>query len=159
MKTRVLAGMMLGIMLALSMGCASNGASGSDASVVERPLSGVLTGSEWRLLEFQSMSDQFGTTYPDDPSLYTITFRANGTVSLLLNCNRGTGTWTAKLTSQDRGTMEFSPLAVTRMLCPSPSLDERIARDMGYVRSFVIEGDRLFMSLMADGGIYVWERI
>jgi hypothetical protein len=42
-------------------------------------------------------------------------------------------------------------------MCPPGSLDSRIARDMGYVRSYTMQGDMLSLSLMADGGIYVWK--
>ena len=62
-----------------------------------------LAGSEWRLVEFQSVSDEVGILRP-------------------------------------------------------PSLDERIARDAGYVRSYVLRDDRLYLRLMADAGIWVWER-
>lgn len=32
-------------------------------------------------------------------------------------------------------------------------------RDLGYVRSYLLRDGRLYMSLMADGGIYEWRRI
>jgi para-nitrobenzyl esterase len=34
-----------------------------------------------------------------------------------------------------------------------------MARDWGYVRSYVMKDGKLFLSLMADGGIYEFERI
>jgi hypothetical protein len=43
-------------------------------------------------------------------------------------------------------------------MCQPPSLDQQIARDAAYVRSYVLENDKLYLSLMADGGIYVWQK-
>jgi para-nitrobenzyl esterase len=31
-----------------------------------------------------------------------------------------------------------------------------VARDLGYVRSYRLKNGRLYLSLMADGGIYEW---
>jgi heat shock protein HslJ len=118
----------------------------------------VLTGTEWRLVEFQSMSDEIGTIRPDDPSLYTLSFGADGTVSLRLNCNMGNGSWSSTPSSPGGGAIDFGPIATTRALCPPPSMDQKIARDLDFVRSYTIEGDRLFLSMMADAGIYVWQR-
>jgi hypothetical protein len=48
-------------------------------------------------------------------------------------------------------------IGVTRALCPPPSMDERIARDMDFVRGVLLREGRLSLSLMADAGIYIWE--
>jgi hypothetical protein len=37
-------------------------------------------------------------------------------------------------------------------------MDESIVAQSGYVRSYLLRDDRLYLSLMADGGIYVWAR-
>ena len=34
----------------------------------------------------------------------------------------------------------------------------KVARDLGQVRSYLLKGGKLFLSLMADGGIYEWHR-
>lgn len=44
-------------------------------------------------------------------------------------------------------------VALTHGMFPPGSLDSRIARDMGYIRSYTIRGDSLFMSMMANGGM------
>jgi len=41
--------------------------------------------------------------------------------------------------------------------CPPGSLHDHIVREWGNVRSFVIRDRHLFLSLMADGGIYEFE--
>ena len=106
------------------------------------------------------MDDAQGTTTPSDPSFYTMRLSPDGSVSMRLNCNRATGTWTAT-PGQDAtgGQFEFGPLAGTRALCPPPSLDERLVAQAQYVRSYLMKEGRLSLSLMADGGIQIWEPV
>ena len=117
-----------------------------------------LAGTDWQLVEFQSMDDSIGTIRPDDPAQFTMRLNDDGTVNMRLDCNRGTGTWSSEPgASGDSGRFTFGPLAATRALCPPPNLDERIARDAEYVRSYLLKDGRLYLSLMADAGIYAWE--
>ncbi len=116
-----------------------------------------IAGTSWRLVEIQSMDDAQGTTRPDDPAKYTIVFDSSGRASLRLDCNRGNGTYRAERAGERGGSLTFGPLAVTRAFCQPPSLGDRIARDMQYVRTYTLANGRLHFSLMADGGIYVWE--
>lgn len=125
----------------------------ADPSTAER-----LAGTKWRLVEIQSMDDAIGTVRPSDRNLYTLDLNVDGRAAMRLNCNRGVGPWSAKPVGNGAdGSFTIGPLAMTRALCPPPSLDERIARDMNFVRSFLLRDGRLYLSLMADGGIYVWE--
>jgi heat shock protein HslJ len=117
----------------------------------------TLEGTSWRLVEFQSMDDAIGTLRPDDPSKYTMTLHGDGTVSMQLDCNRATGTWSAEPASDEGGSFRYGPLATTRALCPPPSLGERIARDAEFVRSYLLRDGRLHLSLVADAGIYAWQ--
>jgi len=118
-----------------------------------------LAGTHWRLVEFQSMDDAQGTTRPSEGSVYTMWLHGDGSVAMQLNCNRATGTWSATPGSDAAsGRFEFGPLAATRALCPPPSMDESIVAQSSYVRSYLLKDDRLYLSLMADGGIYVWAR-
>jgi heat shock protein HslJ len=124
------------------------------------PAASPLAGTEWRLVEIQSMDDAIGTSRPDDPSLYTMRLNPDGTVHMRLNCNRANGNWSAKASAESsNGQFEFGPLAATRALCPPPSLDERIAAQAQYVRGYLLKDGRLYLSLMADGGIWAWEPI
>ena len=85
-----------------------------------------------------------------------MTLVVGGQVHLQLNCNRATGTWTAEPPDAESGAFTFGRLAMTRALCPPPSYDSQIARD-AEVRPLVPRRDgRLYLSLMADGGTYVW---
>jgi hypothetical protein len=55
------------------------------------------------------------------------------------------------------GGFRFGPLASTRALCPSPSLGELLARQLPYVRGYLLRDGRLNLSQLADGGILIWE--
>ena len=50
-------------------------------------------------------------------------------------------------------------MAVTRAMCPPGSLHDQIISQWNTMRSYVIRDGRLFLSLMADGGIYEYEPI
>ncbi|WP_216900537.1 META domain-containing protein [Synechococcus sp. CCY 9618] len=123
-----------------------------------RPVAAPLAGSQWRLVEIQSMDDAQGTTRPADPFRYTLLFGADGTAQLRLDCNRARGTWSARAAADPgSGSLSFGPLATTRALCPAPSLGERLGAQVPYVRTYLLKDGRLYLSLLADGGILVWE--
>lgn len=118
-----------------------------------------LADTQWRLVEFQSMDDRQGATRPRAGTAYTMRLHGDGTVTMQLNCNRATGRWTARPSSDGlSGQFEFGPLAATRALCPPPSMDQSIVTQSPHVRGYLLEDGRLHLSLMADGGIYVWAR-
>jgi len=119
---------------------------------------GELLGSSWRLVEFQSSDDKVGLVKPDDPSKYTLSLGVDGRAAMRLNCNRAAGPWSSRANGADSGSFSLGPLAVTKAACAPPSLDERIARDAEYIRSYVLRDGRLYLSLAADGGTYVWAR-
>lgn len=117
----------------------------------------ALADTRWSLVEFQSMDDATGTVRPEDPSRYTMRLDADGTVRMALDCNRATGTWSAEAgLDGTSGRFGFGPLAATRALCPPPNIDERVVALAEYVRSYLLKDGRLYLSLMADGGIFVW---
>ena len=104
------------------------------------------------------MDDATGTLRPDDSSLYTMRLNSDGTVTMRLNCNHARGRWSADPSGNGAsGRFEFGPLAATRALCPPPSMDESVAAHAEFIRSYLLRDGRLYLSLMADGGIYAWE--
>jgi heat shock protein HslJ len=116
------------------------------------PSSG-LAGTSWQLVKFQGGDDT--TLIPDDRAKYTIALAAGGQLTARIDCNRGRGTWKSTGPSQ----IEFGPLALTRAKCPSGSLHDQIVKQWSYIRTYVIRDGHLFLSLMADGGIYEFEPI
>lgn len=107
-----------------------------------------LAGTAWRLVRFSGGDDM--TRTPDDPGKYTIQLNTDGSVVARVDCNRGRGTWK----STAPGQIEFGPLALTRAMCPSGSLHDQWVKQWTYIRSYVMKDGHLFLSLMADGGIY-----
>ncbi len=120
------------------------------------PIELPLAGTAWRLTAIQSMDDAQGTTPITDPSRYTLRFDADGRAALRLDCNRATGSWTAQSAGDHTGSLRLGPIAATLMACPPPTLGERLVRDLGYVRGYRLADGKLFLSLMADGGILEW---
>jgi para-nitrobenzyl esterase len=112
-----------------------------------------LGGTSWQLVKFQGGDDK--TLIPGDKTKYTITFNAEGSVNVRFDCNRGRGTWKSPEPNQ----LQFGSLALTRVKCPPESLYDRIAKDWALVQLYTIKDGHLFLSLMADGGIYEFEPI
>jgi heat shock protein HslJ len=110
-----------------------------------------LGGTSWRLVKFQG-GDSL-TLRPDDKAKYTIAFGTDGRLNARIDCNRGRGTWKSSGPPQ----LELGPLALTRAMCPPGSLHDRLVKQWPYVRSYVIKDGHLFLSPMADGGIYEFE--
>lgn len=102
----------------------------------------------------RSPEDSIGTVRVDDPSRYTLAFGADGGATLRLDCNRGRGTWR----SEEPHRLDFGAIAMTRAMCPSGSLEPRVARELPWVRVFAAEGDTLRLELLADGGQQIWRR-
>ncbi len=114
-------------------------------------------GTRWQLVAIQSMDDAQGSTKIPDPSQFTLEFGQDGQAAFRLDCNRGTGNYTLNPAADgNSGSISFGPIAATRALCPPPHLDERVARDMAHVRGYLLKEGKLYLSLMADGGIYEW---
>ena len=86
---------------------------------------------------------------------YTIEFAPGGQLNARIDCNRGRGTWKSTGANQ----LQFGPLALTRAMCPKGSMHDQIVKQWDFIRSYVIKDGRLFLSLMADGGIYEFERL
>ena len=87
---------------------------------------------------------------PDDGTKYTLSFAADGVMSARIDCNRARAGWT----SPSPGRLEFGPMAATRAQCPPGSLHDHLMKQLPYVRSYLVKGGRLYLSLMADGGTF-----
>jgi heat shock protein HslJ len=121
---------------------------------IEQPsVQSALVGRTWRLVEIVSMDDRVDA--PDDRSLYTVAFKADGSVQIRADCNRGTGSWT----STAAGTLQFGRIAATQAVCPPGSLHERYMAQFPWVRSYVMKDGHLFLATMADGSIIELEPV
>ncbi len=119
-----------------------------------------LLGTTWHLTGITSMApaEEPNTTIAD-PSKYTVTFGPDGRAAFQVDCNRGNASWQASSTAHDSGTLTFGPLALTRMFCPQPSDDTKVAAALGRVRGYLISDGKLHMSLEADGGVMNWQPV
>lgn len=123
-----------------------------------QPTEPALTGSLWALVSFQSADDSIGKVTPSNPERYTLLFDVGGRLAMQLDCSRGMGSWQATGERESSGALAIKGGAMTRAACPPGSMDVQIARDLSRVRSFIIKGDRLFLALEADSGIYEFQR-
>jgi heat shock protein HslJ len=78
---------------------------------------------------------------PADPTRYTIAFEPPGRARLRLDCNRGSAQWT-----RDGAKLALSPVAATKMMCASGSLDAAYASDLSQVESWRVEREELVLS-------------
>jgi heat shock protein HslJ len=116
-----------------------------------------IVGTTWQLLEIESMTSEQPGTRITDPTKYTVTFGDDGQAAFQIDCNRGSGTFQTAAAADDSGSLTFGPIALTRMFCPQPSDDTKVAAALGYVRSYLLSNGQLHLSLLADSGIMHWE--
>ncbi len=125
----------------------------------QAPASASLAGSTWELVAIQSMDDAQGTTRIAKTETFSVSFAADGRANFRIDCNRGNASWKATPSADaTSGSLEFGPLATTKMMCPPGSHDQKVMRDLPYVRSYLLKDGKLYLSLMADGGIYEWQQ-
>lgn len=104
-----------------------------------------LTDITWQWIETAYGNDSLVAS--KDPSRYTLTFNADGTLTAQVDCNGGSGAYTL-----DGASLTFGPLVTTRMGCPADTQDGLFSKDLATVGSYVIEDGHLFLSLVMDGG-------
>jgi heat shock protein HslJ len=116
-----------------------------------------LTGTSWELVSIESMApEEQPSTTIDDPGKYTVAFGEDGRAVFTVDCNRGNSSWQAESAAPDSGSLQFGPIALTRMFCPQPSSDATVAAALGRVRSYLLADAQLHLSLEADSGIMHW---
>jgi para-nitrobenzyl esterase len=102
-----------------------------------------LAGTNWRWIALTSRTE---TLTVGEPDRYTMAFTNGDRVALRADCNRGAGS----VTFPEAGVVRFGPLALTRALCPSGSLGERFAREVGHATRWSVRGDELSLKLESD---------
>lgn len=114
---------------------------------------GSLAGTSWQLVKFQGGDHK--TLTPDDKSRYTISFAPDGGVSVRIDCNRGHGTWESDGTNR----LQLSPMTLTRAMCASAPLNDRLPADWQTIRAYTIKDGHLFLSPASDAGTYEFETL
>ena len=105
----------------------------------------------WEWVSFTSPLEKL---VPDDPGHYTVTFGTDGRMQVRADCNRGS----AGYVIQGGRRITVSPLAMTRVMCATGSLDLRFAREIQRVTSFFVRDGRLFLELPVDSGTLEFRR-
>jgi para-nitrobenzyl esterase len=121
------------------------------AACAAAPAPQSLAGTSWQLVRFQGGDGR--VLVPDERAKYTVTFGGDGVVNVRFDCNRGRGGWK----SAQKNQLELGPMALTRAMCPPGSLHDQLVKQWPYIRSYTLKEGRLFLALMADGGIYELE--
>ena len=105
----------------------------------------ALTGVTWEWERFQGGDGAI--VAPDDPSLYTLQFQLDGTLTGQVDCNRGMGSF-----ESDDSSISIL-LATTRIACPEESLDAEFSRYLVEANTYVMSDGQLALSLPVDSGI------
>jgi len=117
-----------------------------------------LVGTRWELVELQSSDKNVGTVRPADPSKFTMDLMAGGRLAMQLDCNRAAGAWEAHPTSDTAGALSLGEPAMTRAMCLTGNMDSQVASQLGRVRTYQLQGDRLILGLEANAGAFTWRR-
>ena len=123
------------------------------------PAMSTLEGTSWRLAAFQSGDDGAGALRPRAADQFTLSFGKDGRLAAKLDCNRGTGPWQAVAGDAKSGTLSLGPVATTRMMCPPDPIGTRLVADLNALRAYRLQDARLYTSLPADAGVYIWEPV
>jgi heat shock protein HslJ len=97
----------------------------------------------WHRTEY---SNDTTVTAPD-PSKYTVSFQPDGRLTLQVDCNRGTGTYTV-----DGPRLTIEPGATTLIACGPGSQDRVFLENLRNVVTYVFDGSNLVLNLKLDSG-------
>jgi len=104
----------------------------------------------WRLLQIR-YSDNTAIE-PEDPSRYALVLSADGTVTVLADCNRGMGTYLMA-----GNALVMRNLVYTRMICPENSLFDQYTKALHDASSCTLRDDRLSIYFQSDRGVMEFE--
>jgi heat shock protein HslJ len=128
-----------------------------DATLPAQPAAPALAGTRWQLIAYQANNNPDDRLTPDDSAKYTLAFGSDGSLNVRLDCNTGNGTWSSNASADSSsGSIQFGPIAASMMLCPPPSLGERLAGDFAKVREFRLDRGELVLALEAGSGEWRW---
>ena len=103
-----------------------------------------LAGTSWMWVGFTDPMQQFNV---EDPTNYTIVFQGDGTLNIVADCNNAMGSY--KINGQSIN-IEVGPM--TMAMCSPESRSDDFVKHLGFAAIYFLEGDHLFIDLMADGG-------
>lgn len=111
------------------------------------PAESDIVGIIWNWQGFMDQSEENDIVVPN-PDNYRLQLRPDGTFNFKADCNSGRSSYTLEGNS-----LTFNPFFATTLAeCGPGSLYNEYLRLLGDVRTFVRDGDNLFLNLMADAG-------
>ena len=150
------------LLAALTNGCAHSSAPAPQPAPQPTPAGTPPVATDTRLppdvievtWQWESLVTPVETVKPDRPERYTVRFEQTGRVSVVADCNRGGGMYTALADRRIR----FGPIALTRAACPPGSLSDRFVRDLGRAASYFVRDGALFLEMPVDSGTLRFRR-
>jgi len=98
----------------------------------------------WRWIATVTLVERMACNNPD---MYTLTFLPDSTTRVLIDCNRGSSKYHI-----NGNAIRIGPIATTRMMCPTGSMDARFAQQIDAARTWFMQDDTLMLDLTADSG-------
>lgn len=105
-----------------------------------------LLGVRWRWVHFTAPG--VAPVVPAHPEAYWLEFLPDGALAISADCNRASGTWTAK-----DGQWTLKASASTLAACPEGSLDSRFLQLLSSVTRGSVRGQTLLLWLPKDMGV------
>jgi para-nitrobenzyl esterase len=133
---------LIGIVLLALSGCVSKMDQGT-APAPGADLPASVLGTTWEWVETVTPVERTAA----DPSRYTITLHADGSVAARFDCNRGHGRFEV-----DGHRLRIGPFATTRMACPEDTQDYQFAKQLERVTSYFLQDGFLFLEAPYDSG-------
>ncbi len=112
---------------------------------------------EWHLIKFQSMDDTLGTISTDGRGAYTLQLHKDGTTSMSFKCQQAKGTWDPKPYENGvSGRFEIDSFSANEQNCTPSDMEKSMLNQTKFIHSYMLNDNRLYLILSADGGLYVW---
>ncbi len=111
----------------------------------------ALKGAEWRWLE--TLFNDDSRVAPPQSGNFTLSFGADGALSVKADCNAAGGTYTIQ---ENRLTLEVTHS--TMAACPPDSLDTEFLRQLSEVSGYLFNDGRLVLELRYDTGTMIFSR-
>jgi heat shock protein HslJ len=116
-----------------------------------------LADSSWELAEISAGNEVDTTSEAVEKGLYTLLFRADGSVAMRFDCNRGFGRWqVVEDGSAGQGAIAFTDMGVTKALCPPTSISDRVIADFAAFDRFKVAGEQLELKIEQNSVSYHW---
>lgn len=113
--------------------------------------------TDWVLYEY-SRADAPGTLIEAPLNSYRMRFETDGTVTYTLDCNRGSGSWSAD-GSASAGSVTFGPIRSTRAFCGPDDIASQITADLEQASTYTVYDGRMTLEIGDGPTTYVLERI